>query len=200
MNTNLNTSQLLDQLNRFRATNGKAPLKSWKASRAQLEAAVNTEGTAATAQFEMPLTEMQKQSPHNDIATANTIPAAGGDTSTNVGTSNPEKTAALKAARKENDAKDASLAALEAVSPSPSADRVAKAEKEVKRLLKAPLKETKPAKKATKKTSKKSAGFSAATVIAEFGIAPKVGRALLRKNNVAKNADAIRAFFKARAK
>lgn len=39
---------------------------------------------------------------------------------------------------------------------------------------------------------------SAASIIAEFGINPKVGRALLRKHNVARTPKAIRAFFKSR--
>lgn len=55
--------------------------------------------------------------------------------------------------------------------------------------------------KPTKKNAPAAkASFSAAAIIAEFGINAKVGRALLRKHNVAKTPAAVRAFFKARKK
>lgn len=63
---------------------------------------------------------------------------------------------------------------------------------------------TPKAKKSTKKTPAPApaakAGFSAAAIIAEFGINAKVGRALMRKHNVAKNAAAVRKFFSSRKK
>ena len=54
--------------------------------------------------------------------------------------------------------------------------------------------------KKLKTTKADRAGFSAAQIIAEFGITGKIGRALLRKHNVARTPEAIRAFFKSRAK
>ncbi len=200
MNTNLTTAQLFDQLNRFRATNGKTPLKSFKESRAKLEIAVSNEGAAATTAFEAPLSEIAKQTPRNDVTSIVTPATPNADANvsitTHAGTSNPEKTATLRAARKTNEAKDASLAKLEAQSPSPSAarianaTRVAKAEKEVKRLLKAPI--------VTKPVKSDRAGFSAAQIIEDFGINAKVGRALLRKHGIAKTPEAIRKFFQDR--
>lgn len=53
--------------------------------------------------------------------------------------------------------------------------------------------------KLTKKSTKSNAP-SAASVLKEFDIAPKLGRALLRKHNVERTPAAIRAFFQARKK
>lgn len=199
MNTNLTTAQLFDQLNRFRATNGKTPLKSFKESRAKLEIAVSNEGAAATTAFEAPLSEIAKQTPRNDITSIVTPATPNADANvsitTDAGTAQPEKTARLKAARKTNEAKDASLAKLEAQSPSPSAAAIAKATKETKRAKKiAPI--ANPKKKAVSKTSR--AGFSAAQIIEDFGINAKVGRALLRKHGIAKTPEAVRKFFQDR--
>lgn len=55
-------------------------------------------------------------------------------------------------------------------------------------------------KKTATKKSTKSNDPSAASVLKEFDIAPKLGRALLRKHNVERTPAAIRAFFQARKK
>lgn len=192
MNTKLTTTQLLfDQLNMFRATNGKAPLKAWKESRAKLEAAINAE---------LPKTVKHEPVSDNTTATVATIAPKTDrvDTSTD-GTNNPERTAALKAAREANEAKDAALAKLEAESPSPSAVKVGS--KKFNESAKAKSNEKSWDKKErVKSKTTKAAGFSAAQIIAEFGITGKIGRALLRKHNVDRTPEAIRAFFKARAK
>jgi len=186
MNTTLTNAQLFDQLNLFRAANGKAPLKVLKLGRNALIDALNKEAPktivhAGTA----------------DTTATLDIKDPIGDDTTNRGTANPEKSAALKAARTENAAKDAALAKLEAESPSPSAttekEVVAKIKKADKIIEKA-VKGMKPSK------GKPAAGFSAAKVLEEFGITGKIGRALLRKHNVTRTPEAIRAFLKARAK
>lgn len=222
---NITTASLFDQLNKFRVANGKAPLKAWKESRAKLEASINSEVQFAhnakqidiAKEFEAHQAELQKQQTRQEVI-ADRPSDSITDTST-VGTSNPEKTAALKAARIENEAKDAALAKLEADKPSPSArqgeflDAMSSALKgdlsSLKNLAKEGQKPTRKInaieKKAkTKASDKKStapkAGFSAAQIIKDFGIDPKQGRAMLRKHNVAKTTEAIRAFFNARKK
>ncbi len=110
-----------------------------------------------------------------------------GRTTTHVGTAAPAKTAALREARKANEAKDASLQRLEAESPSPSA-----------KPTKAP--KTPKAPKVAKAPKTDRTAFSAAVIIREFGYTGKIGRALLRKHNVARTPEAIRAFFKSRTK
>jgi hypothetical protein len=225
---NITTASLFDQLNKFRVANGKAPLKAWKESRAKLEASINSEVQFAhnakqidiAKEFEAHQAELQKQQTRQEVI-ADRPSDAITDTSA-VGTSNPEKTAALKAARIENEAKDAALAKLEADKPSPSArqgeflDAMSSALKgdlsSLKNLAEEGQKTKQTARKInaiekkakTKAGDKKSttpkAGFSAAQIIKDFGIDPKQGRAMLRKHNVAKTTEAIRAFFNARKK
>jgi hypothetical protein len=197
MTTTATPRQLFETLNTLRARNGKQPLKALKQSRAQLETMINAEVNA----FEATAAELAAQSTRKEVVDAKTAATIEpktdrADTSTD-GTKKPELVAAQRAAREANEAKDASLAKLEAESPSPSAQKKLPNTHPAKRGEKnAPIKQ----KIAAKKTTTARAGFSAAQVIAEFGIAPKIGRALLRKHKVAKNAEAIRAFFKARAK
>jgi hypothetical protein len=194
MTTTATPRQLFETLNTLRARNGKQPLKALKQSRAQLETMINAEVNA----FEATAAELAAQSTRKEVVDAKTAATIEpktdrADTSTD-GTKKPELVAAQRAAREANEAKDVSLAKLEAESPSPSAQKKLPNTHPAKRGEKnAPIKRN-------EKTTTARAGFSAAQVIAEFGIAPKIGRALLRKHKVAKNAEAIRAFFKARAK
>lgn len=191
MNTNLTTAQLLDQLNTFRTRNGKSPLKSWKASRAALETALNAEvrpapftpATQAELDAQQPRATVIAERTHSDNMDTSGVPTS------------PVRTAELAAARKENDRKDAALAALEAEQPSPSANIATR-----KKQQDAAVASAKKADRKVKKLTPKALGFSAAKVIAEFNIPAKVGRALLRKNKIAKTPEAIRAFFKSRAK
>ncbi len=201
MTLSLTTAQAFAKLNDLRKQNGKAPLKAFKDSRAKLEAAINKE-------FEMTLGEIAKREGNHTDAELKSIDNRGklpsddiADTSSQ-GTSKPEKTAALKAARIENDRKNAALEKLEKEQTSPSAVNHALKSRQAKQREIQP-KATKPAKKTVPAKSRpgvKSGEPSAAEVAGEFGIQPKVARALLRKHNVARTADAMRAFFKARAK
>lgn len=174
------TKLTLTDLNTARAYNGKAPLKSYKESYAKLEAAYATEmlNKSMRDNFVAPADEISKQTVRQDIINNRTV----ADT-TDEGTSNPAKTAALKEARLENDRKDAALAALEADKPSPSAK---------------PAKSVNPvAKKQTKQPKRE---FSVAGVLKELGFTDikeiKIARAKLRRNAVAKTPAAIKAFFK----
>lgn len=194
------TAQLFATLNTLRVQNGKAPLKAWKESRAKLVAAINAEAPAA------PVTPAEP----SKVASLPVIDPSLVVTPTSTETTQ-EKTARLREARKANEAKDAALAALEAESPSPTLEAQRqenlKANETIARRDSAKAFRD-AAVSAAKKTIKKSrtaakaakAGFSAAQIIAEFGIAPKVGRALLRKHKVAKTPEAVRKFFQDRAK
>jgi ribosomal protein S16 len=184
--TDLTNAQLFAQLNTFRLRAGKAELKVLKISRAQLIEQLGKFApiaTPTTVAPDMPSIDNRGTLPSDVIA----------DT-TQQGTAQPEKTAKLKQARITNAAKDAALAKLEAEKPSPSLKAMIADPKKARKVL---------AKKgiAPHKALTKTAGEpSAATVAAEFGIAPKVARALLRKHGVDRTAAAMRAFFKARAK
>lgn len=156
-------------LNDARIYNGKKPLKSWKESKAKLVAAIEAEK------------ELTKRM-HNEQAQTIT---------TNVGTAQPEKTAALKAARLEQERKDAALQKMEEIAPSTSA-QVEK--NQARKVLKKQLEES------VKEVRRERKAFSAGVIIREFGYTAKVGRALLRKHNIKRTPDAIRAFFKARKK
>lgn len=175
--TELTTAQLLDQLNRFRQRNDKAPLKAWKDSKQKLLNAIAKEAPAAD--FEAPLAEIQNQQTRKEVQSTkeHVIEAAPVEHVT----PSKERTQELKQARLENDRKNKALEEMEKAQPSPSAKRKTKAK--VERDAKQP--------KAT---------FSAAQIIMDFGIDPKQGRALLRKHNVAKTPEAVRAFFTARKK
>ena len=71
-------------------------------------------------------------------------------------------------------------------------------ETEVDHVAKA-VKENKKANEVIAKP-RKTTPFSAAQIIMDFNIDPKQGRALLRKHNVKRTPEAIRAFFKSRQK
>jgi hypothetical protein len=64
---------MIDHLNNLRAANGKAPLKSWKESKAKLEAAIAKEMEMLEAKgiegFEMSADELAKQAPRAEIKT-----------------------------------------------------------------------------------------------------------------------------------
>lgn len=179
--TELTTTQLFDQLNRFRERNGKAPLKSWKESRQKLIDALNKE-----TNFEASLEEIQKQQPRQEIKQSKehviTAPPAEHTVPSK------ERTQELKRARLENERKNAALEKMESEQPSPSADEQRTATAKARR------------KNIEKKKNRTKTSFSAAQIIIDFGIDPKQGRALLRKHNVAKTPEAIRAFFTARKK
>jgi len=181
--TELTTTQLFDQLNRFRERNGKAPLKSWKESRQKLIDALNKE-----TNFEASLEEIQKQQPRQEIKQSkehvieatpheHTVPSK-------------ERTAELKQARLENERKNATLEEMEKSQPSPSAKSI---------LVKKTIEKNK-AKIERNAAKKQKATFSAAQIIIDFGLDPKQGRALLRKHNIAKTPEAIRKFFQERKK
>lgn len=177
---NISTATMLDTLNTLRTQNGKKPLKSFKESRAKLEQMINAEANA----FQSTPAELAAQT----TRTTRDVPPPPADTSTDQGTAQPAKTAALRTARKENERLQSSLAAAEAAQPSPSLKRVPKADTNKQRAAKQAKKQ--PVKQ------RKSGDISAAAVLKELGINPKLGRAQLRKHNVARTADAIRAFFK----
>jgi ribosomal protein S16 len=181
--TELTNAQLFAQLNTFRLRAGKAELKVLKISRAQLIEQLGKFAPIATPETKAP--DMPS------IDNRGTLPSDVIADTTQQGTAQPEKTAKLKQARITNAAKDAALAKLEAEKPSPS---LTEGQKAVKRRQAA-------AKGGAAKSAKKTSGEpSAAEVAGEFGIAPKVARALLRKHGIDRTAAAMRAFFKARAK
>lgn len=179
--TELTTAQLFDQLNRFRERNGKTTLKSWKESRQKLIDALNKE-----TNFEASLEEIQKQQPRQEIKQSKehviTAPPAEHVVPSK------ERTQELKQARLENERKNAALEKMESEQPSPSAKSI---------LVKKTIEKNKAK---IERDAKQPASFSAAQIIIDFGIDPKQGRALLRKHNIAKTPEAIRAFFTARKK
>lgn len=166
---NTDTKTMFDQLNRFRVRNGKKPLKAWKESKDKLVAALNAE--APKDNFEAPASELKQQQTRQHVIEAR--PVEHNPT--------PEKAAAQKEARLENERKNKKLEEMEKSQPSPSA----KPEKQ---------------KKAAPKQKRQTANISASQVLQDIGIDPKQGRALLRKHNVERTAEAIRKFFADRSK
>lgn len=181
---NTDTKTMFDQLNRFRVRNGKKPLKAWKESKDKLVAALNAE--APKEDFEAPASELKQQQTRQHVIEAR--PVEHNPT--------PEKAAAQKAARLENERKNAKLEEMEKAQPSPSA------KKERTFTKRDTVPELDRAIKSTKKKSapKQKASISASQVLQDIGIDPKQGRALLRKHNVERTADAIRKFFADRSK
>lgn len=188
--TELTNAQLFDQLNVFRARSGKAPLKVLKISRAQLIEQLGKFAPIATPETVAP--DMPS------IDNRGTLPSDAIADTTQQGTSQPEKTQRLKAARAENAKKDAALEKLEKEQPSPSAAKSKSMKKGAGKLIgKKTIEKTK---RVNKQRTKAAGEPSAAEVAGEFGIAPKVARALLRKHGIDRTAAAMRAFFKSRAK
>lgn len=195
--------KIFADLNDYRVAAGLKPLTSLKMSTASMIAAIKKFDDSYTApSFEATPAELAAQTPRQEIveerAAAETAtpvveeviaPAhPRSDVSTFEGTADPKKTARLKAAR------TAAAATETHVEPAakPTKKSTDKAIVKSKTIVK-----TKTDAKATAATR---AGFSAAKLITEFGLAPKVGRALLRKHAVAKTPEAVRAFFTSRKK
>lgn len=167
---NTDTKTMFDQLNRFRVRNGKKPLKAWKESKDKLVAALNAE--APKEDFEAPASELKQQQTRQHVIEAR--PVEHNPT--------PEKAAAQKAARLENERKNKKLEEMEKAQPSESAK-------------KSDPKKMGLGKKSAPKQKRQTANISASQVLQDIGIDPKQGRALLRKHNVERTADAIRKFF-----
>lgn len=171
--TERSTADLLADLNTLRLANGKTELKSWKASRADLELRIQQEQPAPTTPTPTPAPVAADIAKALDIAVGNDVPV------TTVPASAPELT---QPAKRKAVIKKMVDKAIETDTPTTVIDVKAAARK-----VKKADKGTKPAK--APKTSIPQGKGDFAKYLESIDMEGRVARAKLRRAKIAKNAD-----------